>query len=248
VASLLERVKQAVHIAGRTSIGRNLVHAAVIGDPRDNRFTTVRWLPDRIEGFEDILFLFSSNQLNHGVISQELDEAALIYRLARGRSDVTVVDIGRFKGGSTFLLAAAVGEGSCVWSYDVHVAHDARYTGAELDRELLEALRRYGLDSKVQLVVADSRTVEPPPRPVDLILIDGDHSYLAVRSDWEHWQPHLAPGADVLFHDAVDSGGFGTYVPDVGGFVSELERRDDVERQANAGGIAHFVYRPATST
>ena len=242
-----ERVKAAVRAAGRTRIGRNLVHAAVLGDPRDNRFTTVRRLPERIEGFEDLAFLFSSNQLNHGVISQQLDEAALLYRLARGRRDATVFEFGRFKGGSTFLLAAAVGEGSRVWSYDVHAHHDAPYTGADLDRELLAVLQRFGLDSKVELVVADSRTAEPPPRPVDLILIDGDHGYAAVHADWEHWRPQLVPGADVLFHDAVDHGGFGTYVPDVGRFVSELERRDDVQRQADAGGIVHFVYRPATS-
>ena len=78
-----EHVKGAVRAAGRTGPGRTLVHAAVVGDPRDNRFTTVRWLPERIDGFEDLLFLFSSNQLNHGVISQELDEAGLLYRLAR---------------------------------------------------------------------------------------------------------------------------------------------------------------------
>ena len=68
-----------------------------------------------------------------------------------------------------------------------------------------------------------------------------------MRADWEHWQPHLAPGADVLFHDAHDHGGLGTYVPDVGRFVGELERGADVARLANAGGIAHFVYRAATS-
>jgi predicted O-methyltransferase YrrM len=242
-----EHVKGVFRAAGRTAPGRTLVHAAVVGDPRENRFTTVRWLPERIEGFEDLLFLFSSNQLNHGVISQELDEAGLLFRLARGRRDATVVEIGRFKGGTTFLLAAAVGEGSHVWSYDVHVPHDAPYTGADLDRELRETLERYDLQDRVDLVVADSRTVEPPPRAVDLILIDGDHSYDAVRADWEHWRPHLAPGADVLFHDAHDHGGLGTYVPDVGRFVAELERDGDVERRANAGGIAHFAYRPATA-
>ena len=237
-----DRIKRGIRWAGRSRRGRQAVYTAVIGDRRAARFSRPRWLPERLDGFEDLLFLFSSNQLNHGLISQELDEARLLFRLVRGRRDATVVEIGRFKGGTTFLLAAAAGDGTRVHSYDVHVPDDAPYTGSDLDRELAEALERFGLRTRVTLVVADSRVAEPPSAPVDLILIDGDHSYAAVRGDWEHWQPHLAEGADVLFHDAVDYGGFGTFVPDVGRFVAELERAPELERRPNVGGIAHFVW------
>jgi hypothetical protein len=217
--------------------------AAVIGDPRDARFSQARWWPESVNGFEDLAFLFSSNQLNHGIISQELDEAALIYRLVRGLRDAVVVEIGRFKGGSTFLIAAALREGSEVWSYDVHVPHDAPFTGADLDEELGDALGRYELAERVHLVVADSRSVAPPDGLVGLLLIDGDHSYAGVSADWLHWAPRLAPRAHVLFHDAVDSGGFGTCVEGVSRFVAELDRESSFERQADAGGIAHFVKR-----
>ena len=203
----------------------------------------MRAWPESIEGFEDLAFLFSSNQLNHGIVSQELDEATLLYRLVRRRENATIVEIGRFKGGSTFLIAAAVGEGTHVWSYDIHVAHDAAFTGEELDRELREALQRYGLAGRVDVIVADSRTADPPPEPVDVLLVDGDHSYEGVSADWRHWRGRLAPGGHVLFHDAVDYGGFGTYVEGVGRLVAELDRDASLVRLPNAGGIAHFVNR-----
>jgi predicted O-methyltransferase YrrM len=215
--------------------------AATIGDPRNLRFSTARWWPDEIRGFEDLAFLFSSNQLNHGIISQELDEASRLYRVGRDIPDGSVVEIGRFKGGSTFLLAAALSGRATLWSYDIHVAHDATFTGAELDDELRAALRRYDFDRDVHLVVADSRSVEPPPAPIRALLVDGDHSYEGVRADWDHWGARLAPGGHVLFHDAIDYGGIGTYVAGVGRLVGELDADPHLDRQANAGGIAHFV-------
>lgn len=238
---LRTRLKRLVRSAGRSRFGATAIQAAVVGDPRAARFSNARWWPERLGGFEDLVFLFSSNQLNHGIISQELDEAARIFRLARELRDGVVVEIGRFKGGSTFLIAAALGEGSDLWSYDVHVSHDATFTGAELDDELRIALDRYGLGERVHLVVADSRTVEPPPGSVDVLLVDGDHSFEGVSADWRHWRPRLATGSNVLFHDAVDYGGFGTHVEGVSRLVRELDRDPSLERLPDAGGIAHFV-------
>jgi predicted O-methyltransferase YrrM len=240
---LRESVKSAVRGVGRSRIGRNLVHATVLGDPRASRFSTVRSWPESIDGFEDLVVLFSSNQLNHGVISQELDEAALLYRLARRVDDGTIVEIGRFKGGSTFLIASAMGAQAELWSYDVHVSHDAAFTGADLDGELRDALARYGLDGRVHLVVADSRSAEPPPGPVRLLFVDGDHTYEGVSADWAHWRKVLEPGGHVLFHDAVDYGGYGTYVEGVGRLMDELSADATLERLPDAGGIAHFVKR-----
>src|SRR4029077_2017872 len=108
--------------------------------------------------FEDLAFLFSSNQLNHGVASLQIDEAALLYRLARNVERGPVAEIGRFKGGSTIIFASALPAGVELWSYDFHVALRPDMPGAELDEELRGALERYGLGEKVRLLVADSRT------------------------------------------------------------------------------------------
>ncbi len=38
-------------------------------------------------------------------------------------------------------------------------------------------------------------------RPIDLLFIDGDHAYAAVKRDWETYRQWVRPGAWVAFHD-----------------------------------------------
>ena len=41
---------------------------------------------------------------------------------------------------------------------------------------------------------------------INLLIIDGDHSYAGVKADLEAWLPHIAPGGYVFMHD-YDAGG-----------------------------------------
>ena len=154
-----------------------------------------------------------------------------------------MAEIGRFKGGSTLLLASALPEGAELWSYDLHVALRADLSGPELDRDLGEALERFGLSDRVHLLVADSRVAEPPPRACELVFVDGDHSYEGARADYLRWREHVAPGGHLLFHDAVDTGGYGNHYPGVVRLMSEVTADREFERQPDAGSISHFVRR-----
>jgi predicted O-methyltransferase YrrM len=234
-------LKSWVRKLGRTTPGKHLIHAAVLRDPAALRFANVERWPESVRGFEDLAFLFSSNQLNHGVASLQLDEAALLYRLGRDVEAGPVAEIGRFKGGSTVVFASALPEGVELWSYDLHVALRPDLTGADLDAELGAALGRLGLAGKVHLLVGDSRTVEPPPGPLELLFVDGDHSYEGARADYARWGAFVRPGGHLLFHDAVDTGGYGNVYPGVSRVVAEVEREQDWRRQPGAGSIAHFV-------
>jgi predicted O-methyltransferase YrrM len=237
------RVKDLVRRLGRTGVGKNLIHASVLSDPASMRFRNVEQWPADVRGFEDLAFLFSSNQLNHGVASLQVDEAALLFRLARDAQSGPFAEIGRFKGGSTLIFAAALPPGAELWSYDLHVALRADMPGAELDAELGGALERFGLAEKVHLVVADSRTVDPPPEPLELLFIDGDHSYEGAKADFTRWSAFVRAGGHVLFHDAVDRGGYGNVYPGVTRAVAEVEQAGGWERQPGAGSIAHFIRR-----
>lgn len=237
----MSRVKDLVRRLGRTSIGKNLIHASVLRDPAAMRFRNVERWPESVRGFEDLAFLFSSNQLNHGVASLQIDEAALLFRLARDLESGPVAEIGRFKGGSTVVFASALPAGVELWSYDFHVALRPDMPGAELDEELRAALVRFGLDSKVHLLVADSRTAEPPPGELALLFIDGDHSYEGAKADFDRWSAFVRPGGHVLLHDAVDTGGYGNVYPGVARLVGEIGA--GWERRPGAGSIAHFIKR-----
>ena len=237
-------LKQLVTRLARTDVGKNVVHWAVLDDTVSRRFERVHEWPTAVRGFEDLAFLFSSNQLNHGIASLQFDEAALLYRIARDAGGTTLAEIGRFKGGSTLITAVAMHPDAELWSYDLHVPVHPDMRGDQLDRELGEALQRYGLDKRVHLVVGDSRVVEPPPGPLASLFVDGDHTYDGARADYERWHEFLAPGGHLLFHDAVRSGGYGFHFPGIVRLVAEIERSDaDFVRLANVGSIAHFVRR-----
>jgi predicted O-methyltransferase YrrM len=240
---LREVVKRGLAAAGRSVAGKHLVNAAVQADPGLRRYSNVERWPETIDGFEDLSFLFASNQLSHGIVSLQLDEAALLYRLAKHvEPGGAFVEIGRFKGGSTLLVASALPEGAELWSYDLHVAIRADLSGPQLDAELRTALERYGLAEKVHLVVGDSRTAEPPARAPRVVFVDGDHTYEGAKADHERWSALVAPGGHLLFHDAVDSGGYGNHYPGIARLVAEIERDDRrFERQPDSGSIAHFT-------
>ena len=236
-----DAVKNVVERGARTTPGKHLLHAATRPEVISERFSEVSTWPDAVSGFEDLAFMFTSSQLNHGVASLRFDEAAFLFGLARGIERARIVEIGRFKGGSTFIMAAAMQPGSTIASYDLHVPLRDDLQGPDLDRDLLAALERYDIAAGVDLVVADSRTVELPAPGVDLLFIDGDHTYEGASSDIERWSPLLRVGGDLVLHDAVDTGGYGNVYPGVTRAVAELVGRGGFARERDAGTMAHLV-------
>lgn len=223
--------KRALAAAARTRPGRSLIHAAVMPDPSSLSLDGVRQWPARLAGFEDLTFLFTSGQLNHGVASLALDEAGYLYREVRSLGPATLVEIGRFRGGSTLVLAAGMDAEAWLYSYDLMPP----------DGGLIRALDRYGLRDRVDLRVGDSRTAPEPPEPCDLVFVDGDHTYEGVRADYERWRQLVRPGGSLLFHDAADRGAYGSFDEPVARLVSEIVHEDGSEWIA-AGGVGSIVH------
>ncbi len=73
---------------------------------------------DRID-FEHLAGLFASTSLDHGVISMPIRQAADLFGLVRRMKPKKVVEIGRYKGGSTLLIEAAMGGDGEFWSIDI---------------------------------------------------------------------------------------------------------------------------------
>lgn len=246
--------KRLLHAVAHTRHGRRALASIARADPqlviealgprvnRNARFATVRRWPDHLQGFDDLAFLFSSHQLHHAIISLAIDEAAYLYDLARGTGATTIVEIGRYKGGSTLLLAAAMSSEARLYSYDLHVKQSYLYSGVELDDELRRALERFGLADRVELAVANSHTVEPPSDTCGLVFVDGDHSYAGVRADYGHWRPVIPHGGHLVFHDAGAAGDLSVPHTEIVCAVAEIER-DDARyfvRHEATGTLVHF--------
>ena len=139
----------------------------------------------------------------------------VMYTLMRAQEPSTVVELGSYLGRSTVFFALAlkqVNPRGRVVAIDPH-------TG---DRQLLEQLgaerlatfelfrqhcQAAGVDELVEPHVATSLQVATGwSEPVDLLYVDGWHSYDAVLADAEAWVPHLSPHGVVVFDDYVAYG------------------------------------------
>ncbi len=202
---------------------------------RNSRFAEIRSWPESLSTFADVApLVLSSNSANRGVASMSLEEAAHLWRLAEAGHGV-IAEIGRERGGSTFLLASAMPASSRLVSFDPQ----GKLGTDRWDDELREALRRYGLEERVTVSLEDSHLAEVPEGLV-LVLVDGDPSYEGTRLDFERFCLALAPGGHALFHDAVGSGPRRVQLAPL---LDEIERGGRFDRQPDVGTFAHFVRR-----
>jgi hypothetical protein len=107
---------------------------------------------------------------------------------------------------------------------------------------------RHGIGGNVNLIVGDSQHTDyPEVGDIDLLFVDGDHSYEGCLNDLENWYPKLIPGGQVVLHDCY----FGCPVQEaVLDFVGEhdvtLVRPPHIHAlhwHHPAGSLAHFIKR-----
>jgi hypothetical protein len=89
---------------------------------------------------------------------------------------------------------------------------DAGFYSQEVYENLKAHHRPYESFSKLLRMTFDEALRVVPDASVDLLHIDGLHTYEAVRRDYETWRPKLSPRGLVLFHDTtVKERGFGVH-------------------------------------
>ena len=115
-------------------------------------------------------------------------EAMCLYRYSRLCMDKVIVEIGRRHGGSTKVIASALRNG---------MVHSVDKT---LRPEVNSNLN--GVLDKVHIITGDSKEV-PWSMPIDMLFVDGDHSYKGVQADVDKYVPHVMPMGFIIFHDAV---------------------------------------------
>ena len=131
-------------------------------------------------------------------------ELAFLQALALALPDApTVVELGSWKGRSTVAFCEALETRDAqVFAVDMFsgdIAHAAAFNQAELDTFRANTA---GFDFLEPIVGNTADTAGRfPDASVDLVFIDADHSYDAVRRDIRSWHGKLKPGALMAGHD-----------------------------------------------
>jgi predicted O-methyltransferase YrrM len=164
---------------------------------------------------------------------QKPKEVELLLTFLHGMSFKNILEIGTAKGGMFYALCQIADPKATIVSLDWQKG-DFRaigYTETEAD---IVRLKGYGKPTqKLAFVRADSHKPATMDRvkkifgmPLDLLFIDGDHTYNGVRKDWEMYSPLVKPGGIIVFHDIVDQR---EMYPDcaVDTFWNELKRSNE---------------------
>lgn len=196
-------------------------------------------IQDRVY-FENLAGLFTSTSLDHAVISMTIRQTAYLFGIVRQMEARKVIEIGRYKGGSTLAIAAAMNGKGKFWSIDIGEKESRLFgsNGRPFDEQIVETCKRFNF--QVDLIVGDSRTVEIDTGEVDLVFIDGDHSYEGVKTDFERFGRRVRLGGAVLFDDVFDEGIFKTHVDTVGRLVREITAGGDFKLVKAVNRLAHL--------
>ncbi len=134
-------------------------------------------------------------------------ERAELFLLAQRPGLRTVVEIGSYLGASALALAAGL-KAAGNTAARVHCIDTWGNEGmSEGPKDHMAAFRANTAPLAEWIVPVRGRSTEvaaellPRIGPIDLLFVDGDHSYDGVLADWQIFAPAMAPGGVLAFHD-----------------------------------------------
>ena len=160
---------------------------------------TAQWIPTRVR------FALRGHQECWKTFTHMTSrERLLLYRLGRIQTPGCVLlEVGSYLGASAGFLAAAtreLGGGS-----RVHCVDTWKNQGmTEGPRDTWETFCQNTLPYADQIVAHRGLSVDIArsfEERIDLLFLDGDHSYEGCRADIEAWLPHLTNGGVLVMHD-----------------------------------------------
>ena len=146
-------------------------------------------------------FVLSNPLMRPAQVPDELRRFAGIVAAAKPQS---ILEIGTFRGGTLFALCKLAHPRATIISVDlpggpfgggynsIQASLFRRFTTAGQSLHLLRA------DSHLDATRKAVETISPT---LDLLFIDGDHSYAGVKRDFELYSPLVRPAGMMVFHD-----------------------------------------------
>lgn len=166
----------------------------------------VRRLPPDQPLDQIVQFAVRERAISAQQVPAEIMELATLIAETKPR---TIIEIGTSRGGTLFVLCRVAPPGSTIISIDMP---GAGFGEAYTSRHA-QLFKLFPSKGQVLLVVtANSHSSETQRdverlldgKRVDLLFIDGDHSYEGVKQDFSMYFPLIAENGIVVFHDIVD--------------------------------------------
>ncbi len=150
----------------------------------------------------------SCSQLDEvGIASGLGDSAWVLYGLTRSLKPDVAVEIGSARGKSACYIGMALKENGSgkLYAIDPHMRTNWNDTDSDDTFNIIgENLRKLSLQEQVEVVRQTSDEVAHNwTRSIDLLFIDGDHSYEGVKHDWDTFSPFVQQFGVVIFHDTL---------------------------------------------
>ena len=132
----------------------------------------------------------------------------LVQRIHAQRPGV-VVEIGTMKGGTLRAWCECAADDALIVSIDLpHGEWGGGYNDDDASR--FRGFRR--ADQRLELIQGNSHDFMVQDRlervldgrEIDLLFIDGDHTYPGVKQDFEDYSPYVRSGGLIAFHDVID--------------------------------------------
>lgn len=138
---------------------------------------------------------------------QHVDELTEFTRLLRASPPRLALEIGTAQGGVFWLLCRVATADATLISLDLPPVE--RHSGGERTAIDLPAMKEP--DQTIHVVQGSSHAASTldrvaeilAGRKLDLLFIDGDHTYDGVKSDYEMYAPLVRTGGIIAFHDIV---------------------------------------------
>lgn len=153
---------------------------------------------------------------------QRRAEILRLTELVRELRPEAVCEIGAAGGGTAFLFAHAAADDATVVSVDLSFERARRRAVGLFARKGQRLVCVQG-DSHEESTLASVRA-SLRGRPLDLLYLDGDHSFEGVAADFKLYTPLVRPGGLVVLHD----------------IVADFRTRYGVETSSDTGGVPLF--------
>lgn len=186
-------------------------------------------------------WLARQSVIRHGAI-QHVDELTEFARILRVKPPRAVLEIGTAQGGVFWLLCRlAVPDATLV---SLELPPDERHSGGQRISVDLQSMKKPG--QTIHVVHGNSHDPGTPNRvagllagrSLDLLFIDGDHTYEGVSQDYHMYSPLVRVGGIIAFHDIVKTPWPGCQVDR---FWNELAKNTSLQPQAIIGRVlSHF--------